>query len=408
MSAENVIVLGAGFQGVCVALGLQRRGHAVTLVDKAPDCMTRASLRNEGKIHLGFVYANDASFRTSALMLRSSLAFAGLIEDWLKARINWPALSSHPFVYVIAHDSLLPPENLFASYERLQKTYQEILDNEGASYLGNRPSTLWRELPTSSLRSWIDQKFSTRGVETVELALDLVAFRRLVRSALECSGRVEKLYSHRVESVVRTPLGFRVEGVDIDGSVWTREVGAVVNCLWEGRLALDQQMGVVPPRRWVYRLKYRLLGELPYNLGHWPSFTVVLGSYGDIVVYPSARAYISWYPACMRGWCTTLTPPRAWEDVCNGQVERDAAAAIAREALTAFDGVVPGVLRSKIDGVDAGIICAWGESDIGDPESELHQRFEVGVQSYDGYYSIDTGKLTCAPFFAQQLLEKIR
>jgi 2-polyprenyl-6-methoxyphenol hydroxylase-like FAD-dependent oxidoreductase len=89
MPAENTIVLGAGFQGVCVALALQCQGHAVTLIDKAPDCMTRASLRNEGKIHLGFVYANDASFRTSGLMLRSSLAFAGLIEKWLKARLDW-------------------------------------------------------------------------------------------------------------------------------------------------------------------------------------------------------------------------------------------------------------------------------------------------------------------------------
>src|SRR5262247_824486 len=120
MPAENIVVLGAGFQGVCVALGLQSQGHAVTLVDKAPDCMTRASLRNEGKIHLGFVYANDASFRTSALMLRSSLAFARLIEEWLKTRIDWRALTSRPFVYVIAHDSLLSTETLFASYEKLQ------------------------------------------------------------------------------------------------------------------------------------------------------------------------------------------------------------------------------------------------------------------------------------------------
>src|SRR5258708_38460713 len=125
MPAESIIVLGAGFQGVCVSLALQRQVHAVTLIDKARDCMTRASLRNEGKIHLGFVYANDASFRTSTLMLRSSLAFAGLIEEWLKSRIDWLTLMSHPFVYVIAHDSLLSPESLFANYEQLQKTYQE-------------------------------------------------------------------------------------------------------------------------------------------------------------------------------------------------------------------------------------------------------------------------------------------
>ncbi len=81
---------------------------------------------------------------------------------------------------------------------------------------------------------------------------------------------------------------------------------------------------------------------------------------------------------------------------------------IVQEALAAFDCIVPGILSSKIEAVDAGIICSWEESDISDPESELHERFDVGVQSYDGYYWIDTGKFTCAPFFAQQFLNAIR
>jgi hypothetical protein len=407
MPAENTIVLGAGFQGVCVALALQCQGHAVTLMDKAPDCMTRASLRNEGKIHLGFVYANDASFRTSGLMLRSSLAFAGLIEKWLKARLDWLSLMSHPFVYVIAHDSLVSPESLFASYEKLQTTYEAAVDNEGSDYFGTRPNSLWQEIPTSTL-PWIKEKFAAKAAETAEVALDLVAFRRLMRSALDQSRKVEKLYNHTVESIVRTSAGFRVEGVQADGSGWTREAGIVVNCLWEGRLALDHQMGLIPRRKWVYRLKYRLLGELSRNLVGLPSFTMVLGPYGDIVVYPSALAYMSWYPACMRGWCTTLTPPPAWESVCNGEADSKLTLPIAQEALAAFDCIVPGILSSKIEAVDAGIICSWGESDISDPESELHERFEVGVQSYDGYYSIDTGKFTCAPFFAQQFLNAIR
>jgi hypothetical protein len=103
--------------------------------------MTRASLRKEGKIHLGFVYGNDASFRTSGPMLRSSLAFAGLIEKWLKARLDWLSLMSHPFVYVIAHDSLVSPESLFASYEKLQTTYQAavVLTRDRTTLVPARP-----------------------------------------------------------------------------------------------------------------------------------------------------------------------------------------------------------------------------------------------------------------------------
>lgn len=407
MPSEHIIVLGAGFQGVCVALALQRRGHSVTLVDKAPDCLLRASLRNEGKIHLGFVYANDASFRTSLLMLRSALAFAPLVEEWTGARIDWATIISRPFVYAFARDSLLSPESLFAHYERLQKTYREVLETEASTYLGSQPSALWREIPMRTVHSWFDKKFVEQGVETVEVALDLVAFRGILRAALNRSEKIKRLYGHTVKSIMRTPHGFRVEGARADGSGWTRKAGIVVNCLWEGRLRLDRQMGVIPQRRWVYRLKYRVLGELPVNLARLPSLTMVLGSYGDIVVYPSARTYLSWYPACMKGWCTDLTPPRSWESVCAGQVESELATAVAHEALTAFNDIVPGILGSRITVVDAGIICSWGDSDISDPESELHERFDVGVQAYDGYYSIDTGKLTCAPLFARQFLERI-
>jgi hypothetical protein len=407
MPNESVVVLGAGLQGVCVALALQRWGYSVTLVDKAPDCLLRASLRNEGKIHLGFVYANDASFRTSLLMLRSALAFAPLVEEWTEARIDWPTITSRPFVYAIAHDSLLSPESLFAHYERVQKIYREVLETEEFTYLGNQPSALWREIPLDTVHSWLDKKFVRQGVETVEVALDLVAFRGILRSALGRSDKIKKLYGHAVESVMRTPQGFRVEGVRADGSRWTCEAGIVVNCLWEGRLQLDQQMNVIPQRPWVYRLKYRVLGELPVNLAQLPSLTMVLGSYGDLVVYPSTKTYISWYPACMKGWCTDLTPPRSWESVCAGQVERTSTLAIAQEALTAFNDIVPGILGSKVTVVDAGIIFSWGDSDISNPESELHERFDVGVQAYDGYYSIDTGKFTCAPFFARQFLDQI-
>jgi len=407
-SSESIVVLGAGLQGVCVALALHRQGHLVTLVDKTPDCMLRASLRNEGKIHLGFVYANDASFRTSLLMLRSALAFAPLVEEWTGGGIDWATITSRPFVYTIARDSLLSPESLFMHYERLQKIYREVLETEESTYLGSQPSGLWQEIPLGTVHSWLDKKFVRQGVETVEVALDLVAFRAILRAALARADKIKKLYGHTVAAVRRTPHGFRVEGARADGSGWTCEAGIVVNCLWEGRLRLDQQMGVIPRRRWVYRLKYRVFGELPVDLAQLPSLTMVLGSYGDVVVYPSAKAYISWYPTCMKGWCTDLAPPRSWESICAGQVERELAAAVAHEALTAFNDIVPGILGSKVTVVDAGIIFSWGDSDISDPESELHERFDVGVQAYDGYYSIDTGKLTCAPFFARQLLQKLR
>ena len=46
-----------------------------------------------------------------------------------------------------------------------------------------------------------------------------------------------------------------------------------------------------------------------------------------------------------------------------------------------------------------GGIFAWGNKDIDDPRSELHQRFDVGVRA-GRYLTVDTGKLALAPLFA--------
>ncbi len=60
----KIVILGAGLQGVSVALELAHRGVQVLLIDQDQQPMNRASLRNEGKIHLGLIYANDPSQAT--------------------------------------------------------------------------------------------------------------------------------------------------------------------------------------------------------------------------------------------------------------------------------------------------------------------------------------------------------
>ena len=72
----RIAVLGAGLQGACVALAASALGHDVILFDQAERSLDRASLRNEGKIHLGHVYANDSSFQTAELMLRAAVTAA--------------------------------------------------------------------------------------------------------------------------------------------------------------------------------------------------------------------------------------------------------------------------------------------------------------------------------------------
>jgi hypothetical protein len=62
------------------------------------------------------------------------------------------------------------------------------------------------------------------------------------------------------------------------------------------------------------------------------------------------------------------------------------------------------LLRAELGG---GVIYARGASDIDDPASGLHRRQAVGPRSFERYHSIDPGKYSFAPFFAEVLAKRI-
>src|SRR5216684_3388552 len=102
----RVAVLGAGLQGACVALELASAGIDVDLYDRNDACLTQASSHNEGKIHLGYVYANDPTLRTARTMVQGGIRFASLLRRWLGSEIDKIPVSS-PVCYAVHAESLL-------------------------------------------------------------------------------------------------------------------------------------------------------------------------------------------------------------------------------------------------------------------------------------------------------------
>lgn len=402
----RIAVLGAGLQGACIALELARRGVRVELVEQDSVPLNRASLRNEGKIHLGFVYAKDSSFRTARTMLRGALTFRPLLSRWTAGAAD-RIEASVPFTYLVPKESFLSVRQLAAYYAGLQRLYEEELRTGEVDYLGARPARLWWTLPEEAYAPFAAADNLQGGFATMEASVSPEGTVAVLREALTAHPDIRLRTCHRVTDVTHGANGFRVEGHLPGGKAWRLECDQVVNALWDGRLTIDRQLGLEPSRHWVHRLKYRVIVELPERLRAMPSLTFALGAYGDVAVFGEAQACVTWYPQCMQGWSDDLEPPAEWHAACVGELPRPEQRAFGQQVLNAFDALVPGLGQARVLTVDAGVIFAWGNTDITDPASELHRRDEIGVQSVDGYHSVNTGKLTTAPILAVQAADRV-
>ena len=138
-----------------------------------------------------------------------------------------------------------------------------------------------------------------------------------------------------------------------------------------------------------------------------PSATVVVGPFGEVVTYGDGVIYLTWYPACLQAISTDVTPPH-WDTYPTEPLR----SRIIRDTFDAISKIVPSLRHLNPEDlpeaqVKGGAIVAWGKTDIYDRASELHRRFEIGVTTEGGFHSIDPGKLTMAPYFAEVCAQRI-
>ncbi len=163
--------------------------------------MNRASLRNEGKVHLGLVYANDTTLDTGRLQLRGALSFYNLLQRWTGCGESDLGLS-HCFDYLVANDSLRPPVEIAEYYERINAVYLDYLGQEPAlDYLGRRPEVLAESASMAELAAYYDVSRLQGGFHTAELAIDPEKLARIIRNAVQDNRAIQVLYGAKVEKV---------------------------------------------------------------------------------------------------------------------------------------------------------------------------------------------------------------
>ena len=393
----HVTVVGAGITGCSVALMLARRGVRVTLVDQSDQPFSGASRWNEGKIHLGHLYAADPSLATARRLLPGGLAFRPIVEDLLSCSLE-PVTTPDDDVYLVHQASVVDVEAM--------RRHVDAVTSLAASHTspGDYPSDVarWRELSREELAAYDERVLGGFEVPERSVSTRWVADRYVDAVA---ASSVEHLGDVRVNAI--RPVDGSMDGpfelVVTDDTLGPFDV--VVNAAWEGRLALDVSMGMTPPE--IRSHRYRLAGFIRTDRAQSsPRSTVICtGPFGDVKNYGGRDFYVSWYPAGLVAEGEDVAPPPLPP---LGDEDR---AAVVKQTTESLRGLVAGIddLMAGADDVvvEGGWVYAAGRGSLADPRSSLHRRERVGISREGSYFSVDTGKYSIGPWIARELVNDL-
>jgi glycine/D-amino acid oxidase-like deaminating enzyme len=212
MINNEFTILGAGIQGICIALELAKQGKEVIILDQDTTPFNRASLRNEGKIHLGIVYINDLSFETPTLMLKAALQFRKSLERWI-GQDSYNLGLSNPFHYLVAKDSFLSTDEIKKRYAILENHFKEYKSNHpNWDYLGTKPEALTKQISNSNAEALFGNQIVQGAFETPELSIDTEQLGKLLTNAVAQNPLITFLPGYRVTHLQREGEKLKIKG----------------------------------------------------------------------------------------------------------------------------------------------------------------------------------------------------
>ena len=397
----RIAILGAGIMGSSLALFLARKGADVTLFDKATEPFSGASRWNEGKIHLGYIYSADPSLNTAEHVIPGGLKFRPLVEELLQTSIE-SVVTSHNDIYLCHRDSVVNPDAMESYMQQVtQKLYTH---SDMAQYLGDSLNGQLKRLSKNELAELSGSPDIIAGFSVPEYSVETKWIADRFVEAINAEKRIELHMSTRIESVT-SPEDNRTGPWDIHTSTGIFEsYDYVVNALWEGRMAIDQTVGLQTSDVWSNRYRQSLFIHTSKPV-HTPCVVIATGPFGDIKNYNDRDFYLSWYPDGLCVDNSDISPPEL--DSLN-MPDHDSLSNAIFDHLQAY---LPWVERIRENAehirVGGGWVFAAGRGQLSNPSSSLHKRSDYGIFRKGSYISVDTGKYSTAPLLAKSLADSL-
>lgn len=396
----RVAVLGGGIMGTCLSLNLARRGFKVTIFEAEDAPLMGASRWNEGKIHLGYLYAADPSLKTAVRVLPGGLSFARLLSDLIEEPVANHATVEDD-IYLIHKESVVGVGEAAAYYDAVS---EHIRSMPGAdAYFCDVTHARSRRLTRKELQQVADIDVISAGFSVPERSVNTVWLADRLCEALNTEPLIDLRLNERVTNVAPA------QADDGPWRVHTNEDAGenfdwVINALWHGRLEIDLAAGLEPEPGWCHRYRVSVFARTSKSL-QLPNAVAAIGPFGDIKNYNERDFYISWYPAGLLDESEAIAP--RLPSMMNAAERRNLIARIQKgfsNVMPAANAVFEAAESLELEG---GFVFALGQGSISEPGASLHRRDRFGVRRRGHYVSVDTGKYSSAPLLAKGIVAEI-
>jgi len=401
----RIAILGGGMLGTCTALELARRGRRSTLFEGRQTLLQAASRWNEGKIHLGFLYAGDPTLRTAQRLIPGGLAFAGLVGRLIQRTLD-AFITAEDDIYLVHRESVAGPEAFEAYGKRTAALVREAASQpNGRQYLCDVTHAAIRRLSPSDLARITSADEVVAGYRVPERSISTVAVADFMHQATVSEPLVEIRADTRVTAVERRRDGrFGVHTDATSVAPADAPFDVVINALWEGRPAVDASLGIQPIAPWSHRFRAAVFAYAPGI--SFPSAVLCTGPFGDVKCYADGRVYLSWYSAGLLAEGHAIEPPRI-----SAVLERSRREAVLQGTLQSLSRYLPAIQlfedsRTVLE-VHGGWVYALGQGSLADSTSTLHRRDRFNMTIDRGYISVDTAKYSLAPWLAHRVAELV-
>ena len=354
-----------------------------------------ASRWNEGKIHLGFLYAADPSLRTALRLLPGGLAFKGIVEQLLSVSLDH-CITREDEIYMIRRDSIVNPDAAAHYFKQVKHLLQDL--EKSAGYLVDVSNPTVEVLSRQEIELIADPRQIAAAYRVPERSVSTNWLADRYAEAISLERLIEPMLRSRVVRVQSN--GSKSGQWDVETETETHgPFDYVVNALWEGKLLIDSLLGLQPQSEWSHRYRLSLFVRTTRPVRS-PSIVFMIGPFGDAKNYNDRDFYLSWYPAGLIKEDHSMRPnyPEL-DDIKGSQIEF----AIVKELGTLFPSVNAIYEQRESLRLAGGWVFAMGAGSLAEPTSTLHRRDRLGIRRSGTYISVDTGKYSMAPYLAQSV-----